>query len=239
MSPIRPGSDRSFALPHSQVAPIVDEPEDTMPTGEEVDRSAEGRIQTTRVIGRPPSEREVREHNRLHMPYRSWCPICISAKGTDVGHKSQSGRAGECEERREVSLDYCFLKDAVGGPTATVLVGRDRQSGLYVGHVVPSKGAATEWIAAQVERDLRKMGYFGSVVLKSDHEPAILDLLSDVARRRGSVRTVLESAPRGDSQGNGHAERAVRSVEEMVRLQKLALEGRIGAKVGVDHKVFA
>jgi hypothetical protein len=42
----------------------------------------------------------------------------------------------------------------------------------------------------------------------------------------------------GDSNANGVAERAVQSVEEMVRVLKLALEGRVKSKVSVTHKVF-
>ena len=50
---------------------------------------------------------------------------------------------------------------------------------------------------------------------------------------------MILQAPRGDSKGNGHAERAVRSIEEAIRLQKLALEGRLKEKLLVSHPVFA
>ena len=43
----------------------------------------------------------------------------------------------------------------------------------------------------------------------------------------------------GDSQGNGVAERAVQSVEEMVRVHKLALENRLQHRLGVRHGAFA
>ena len=114
---------------------------------------------------------------------------------------------------------------------------RLRRCGQII-HVVLLNGTSTERIADQRERDLRKMGYYGLVVIKTDQEPALLDLAREVAQRRGNSRTVLESAPRGDSQGNGHAERAVKSVEEVVRLQKLALEDRLGEKLPVSHKAF-
>ena len=47
--------------------------------------------------------------------------------------------------------------------------------------------------------------------------------LKEVADLR-EAPTVIEHAPVGDSQANGAAERAVRSAEEIIRVNKLALE---------------
>ena len=58
----------------------------------------------------------------------------------------------------------------------------------------------------------------------TDGEPAILDLMGEVARLRGDLPTVLEHGAPGDSQSNGFVERAIRSVEDMIRTHKLALE---------------
>ena len=33
-----------------------------------------------------PTEREVEDHERFHIPYRNWCPICVQAKGRDTNH---------------------------------------------------------------------------------------------------------------------------------------------------------
>ena len=212
--------------------------QDTEPTGEDDEGTEERAEFKPRALGKSPSRAEILEHNRLHMPFRSWCPVCISAKAPDLPHGRRRVGPDEASVRDEVSVDYCFLKDTVGGPTVTVLAGRDRRSGLYVGHAVPFKGCGVEWVSEQLERDLRKMGYYGSVVLKSDQEPALVDLIRDVAKRRGDARTIVETAPRSDSQGNGHAERAVRSIEENVRLQKLALEERLGEKLPITHRAF-
>ena len=60
------------------------------------------------------------------------------------------------------------------------------------------KGAGVEWIAKQMLRDVRKCGYHGRVVFRTDGELAILDLMGEVARLRGDLRTVLEhGAPLG------------------------------------------
>ena len=64
-------------------------------------------------------------------------------------------------------------------------------------------------------------------------------MLRAVAESRGEARTLLEMAPRGDSRGNGHAERAVRTVEENVRLQLAAFEQRTNIKMSVTDRMFA
>ena len=100
--------------------------------------------------------------------------------------------------------------------------------GMYIAHAVPFKGAGVDWLAGQLCRDIKKCGYHGRVVLRGDQERSLQDLFGEVARARGDVPTVVEGTPVGESASNGFAERAVRSVEEMVRTHKLALEAKLG-----------
>ena len=52
---------------------------------------------------------------------------------------------------------------------------------------------------------------------------ALQDLIGDVARLRGDMHRVLEANRVGDSQSNGLIERALRSVEEMIRARAMVL----------------
>ena len=81
------------------------------------------------------------------------------------------------------------------------------------------------------------MGPSHKVLLRSDGEAAIVDLLNRVGDMR-SAETLLEGSPAGDSRANGLAERAIQSVEKQIRVLKLALERNVGAKVGVEHPCF-
>ena len=127
--------------------------------------------------------------------------------------------------KNEIAADYCFLREVSGGPSQPVLVVRDRRTGMFFAHAVPYKGAGIEWVAQQMARDISKCGCHGRVVLRSDQESALQDLMGKV---RGDLPTVLEASPVGDNQSNGFVERAVRSIEEMVRTHKIALEAKIG-----------
>ena len=84
-------------------------------------------------------------------------------------------------------------------------------------------------------RDLRRMGHHGKIVVKTDQESAIIDLLRTVAKERGEARTVFETAARSDSKGNGEAEKAVQSIEEMLRTLMVDLEERCGEPLSVTE----
>ena len=76
-------------------------------------------------------------------------------------------------------------------------------------------------------------------MVKSDQEPAIVDLMRSLAKRRTSGATVLEQSKAYESKSNGRAENAVRRVEEQVRTMKMALEASIREELDVHHPVFA
>ena len=140
------------------------------------------------------------------------------------------GEANEpLSDCKEVHLDCCFLRNEAGGEYAATLVLKNRRSRILAAHVVPNQGASAKWIVKQVVRDLEKMGHISSVQinLRSDQEPAIIDLLRHVAMMRPGV-TLIENPRSRDSQSNGFIERGIQSIEGAVRLLKFDIEERIG-----------
>ena len=111
-------------------------------------------------------------------------------------------------------------------------------SQFLAGHVVDSKGASAEHIVQQVLKDLRKMGHYGDIKVRMDQESSLSDLFRAVARQRGSSRTVITHAARSDSKGNGQAEKAVQSIEEMLRTLFIDLEQRCGEELSVHDNYF-
>ena len=72
------------------------------------------------------------------------------------------------------------------------------------------KGGGVHWLVEQLLRDSRNMGAHGKVILNSDQENSILDVLSDVCKQRrkdnDSAVALVESSPKGESQSSGIAE---------------------------------
>ena len=54
----------------------------------------------------------------------------------------------------------------------------------------------------------------------------------------GTLGTLLEHSLAGESQASSRAERAVRTFEELLTVQKLALETKIGEMISAQHSVF-
>ena len=119
-----------------------------------------------------------------------------------------------------------------------VMVGREKRTKMIIAHVVPLKGGGVDWLVGQLLRDLRKMGAHGKVILKSDRENAILDVLNDVCKQRrkenDSAVTIVESSPKGESQSNGIAERAAQDLEG-VRTHNLDLEAKLKTTLRIGH----
>ena len=93
------------------------------------------------------------------------------------------------------------------------------------------------------------------IVLKSDQENSILDVLNIVASRKSASskvepvdeedlapsqsqgRSIPESSPVGSSGSNGFIERGIQDVEGQARTIKLAFESHTGANVPSDHNI--
>ena len=112
------------------------------------------------------------------------------------------------------SIDYAFMIDTgdlctreemerVGWDKTrdTVLVSEDLATGGIRAPLVSAKGSGDPWIAGKIKDDIEEFGYGGAPVrIKSDQEPAIVDVQRAVIAKRGNAPTVPVKSPVGDSQ---------------------------------------
>jgi len=77
------------------------------------------------------------------------------------------------------------------------------------------------------------MGHYARLRVNMDQESSLTDLFKTVARERGDARTVITHAARSDSKGNGQAEKAVQSIEEIMRTLLIHIEQRCVEKLSV------
>ena len=78
-------------------------------------------------------------------------------------------------------------------------------------YALRSKSVAGDpWVADQIVDDLNTIGLAKDrIIVKSDQEASIVELQSEIARRRTVVDTSLENSKVGDSNSNGKVERAI------------------------------
>ena len=121
---------------------------------------------------RTPTELEKQDHyNSGHARYRNWCPHCVAAKGQGQPHKTSG--VDNPGELPELGFDYFYLGDrqSTGLPN---IAAKDNVTGCSARSTVENKGRNT-YAKAYLVGWIRGLGY-KRVVIRSDNEPAILDL---------------------------------------------------------------
>ena len=90
----------------------------------------------------------------------------------------------------------------------TMLVSEDLATGGIRAHLVSEEGNGDPWTAGKIKDDIEEFGYGGACVrIKSDQEPAIVDVQRAVIAQRGNAPTTPVNSPVGDSQSNTSGKR--------------------------------
>ena len=81
-------------------------------------------------------------------------------------------------------------------------------------YAVASKGASEQWMVEQVLEDLETIGLKNQrIVLKSDQEPSIVEVLREVQKGRESeYGSAMDNSRVGDSDSNGTIENSIAAV---------------------------
>ena len=130
--------------------PVSAQSEDPQPGGaddgethqveDEFEQVSRGRYQKppVRVARNPgdPTDKEVEEHNVTHLPHRSWCPVCVKARGKEEAHK----KVREQGDVPTVSMDYkSFGEASTEEDKVTMIVVKDETTGCVAAHVCEKK----------------------------------------------------------------------------------------------------
>ena len=181
-----------------------------------------------------PTAREIMEHDATHIPAKTWCPACVEGKLANAPHRKRTTDGDKTVP--EVGLDYAFLREANSEESLTILVMKDRDSKMIFADAVEMKGRGLDGTVQRVVENLARLGH-KKVILRSDQEPAIIDLIAGVIAARDDP-TIPRNSPVGESQSNGLVERAVRSSKDQIRILRLALQKRVGCRIPPKHDLM-
>ena len=139
----------------------------------------------------------------------------------------------------EYCFDYCFPGNELGYKWS-VLVGRERNSGMQFATAVPTKGSSGKFSVDKVLEYIEEAGDSNnSIIVKNDQEPSMQYFIKDLVESRPDNKTVLEESPVKSSGSNGVAERGVQGIEGHIRALYLALQHRLQTKVDCRERIIA
>ena len=145
------------------------------------DSNMEARPATTLQSPTTPSPQEVGQRNLTHMPYRSWCPVCVQSKGRSGQHRRHQ------HQHSTIQLDYCFMHNP--HTTATVLTKKPKNitiltmvetiTGLCSAVITPRKGPTRHQIQ-HLKLFVMEHGFANSII-QTNGENAITELAQQAA----------------------------------------------------------
>ena len=181
-----------------------------------------------------------------HIPYRSWCDVCVRARGRKRPHfRNDKSADSTVEDVARISLDYYFMndRDRQEGPNPILIVLHESTGEKYsraVGMKGVENDGEVDWLVKDMCEELRAWGHPGRdgnrVFLKCNGQPAMQSLKTAIGRFHGGV-LIPEVSARGESQSNGAVERAAQVVAELVRVLKEQLEQNATVQVGLTDTI--
>eukprot|EP00971_Amphidinium_carterae_P136479 2704191-Amphidinium_carterae.3 len=153
-----------------------------------------------------PTAAEIEQHDSSHeaqghIPYRRWCPQCVSGRGVGRWPTAQ--------------------KTLIAREQATIVIKSQWSSTGAV--ALPGKGGDAHATSSVVEF-LQLLGH-RRLVLQSDGEPAILALKKQVRAAAADIEIIPQESPPGDHNAAGVAENnGVKRVKGLARKTFIYLE---------------
>ena len=189
------------------------------------DSNMEARPATTLRSPTTPSPQEVAQHNLTHMPYRSWCPICVQSKGRSGQH-----RRHQCQHST-IQLDYCFMHNP--HTTTAVLTEKPKNiviltmvetiTGLCNAVITPRKGPTRHQIQ-HLKRFVMEHGFANSII-QTDGENAITELAQQAAQQLGLP---TRQSPTYDHRSQGAVERFHQTLFAQLRATRFQWASHLG-----------
>ena len=209
-----------FAKPEEEISDPLPVPE----AGEDIVARAPKTLRAPRA----PTEQEREEHNLTHLPFRSWCHICVQAK-------SRQNHSKKLRMKQPVlQRDYSFMSDKGSDTQVTLLNARDVITGMSTSVVVPNKGHSV-YAEAELRRFVLDIGRtFG--ILQCDPEPALKAVGESVTSEVGGLSLRNSSVEWLQAQGGvGQAQALLYS---QVRALRLDFAERYDCEVPVTSPLF-
>ena len=152
-----------------------------------------------------PTANEIQIHNLTHLPFRSWCEVCVQARGKSDHHRKATKPHGPT-----IQVDFSFLGTSEDEKVLPVLVAIDIQTGLTTACLSPTKGKV-KYLAFELKMFCIESGRtYGTI--QSDNETTIKAIAQRAIKDLNGMAP--RTTPKHDSQSNAFVERAHQSIRD-------------------------
>jgi len=215
--------------------------------GEAEEEEEEGRVALGKKSPKDPTQRQREEHERTHLPYRSWCEDCVRSRARNAPHHKKAAE-DPFEEIKvpRVHMDYFFMsREDEAASSNPMLVVLDERSGSRYARLVGRKGLGSDgemdWLVEDLLITLKGWGHAGGsaghVIMKSDGEPAILAVKNAVMQRLGGI-CIPEQPARGEKAENGRIEEAGKTIRQLFCTFLYRMERGVDDKIPLDASII-
>ena len=182
-----------------------------------------------------PTRQERLEHELTHLPYRSWCPICVKSKGRTNNHPKQASK------QPVIQVDFTYMKAFGDKQVLPVLTAIDVESGMAMAVLVQDKNQQQQDLTRCLQTFMfecgRAQATLSTTTLQSDQEEYIQNLLKTVAQKLGNNVNIRQS-PAYSSQSQGSIERFHRTLMGQVRALVQQVTTSYNLTLSVQHPVM-
>ena len=182
-----------------------------------------------------PGEEEQARHAVTHLPFQSWCSICVKAKSREDKSSQSTDFDKEDTGIPSIQMDWSFLgKDC---PALCMLDTRTRFCNVFP---TTTKGAYRQAAEAAVRFSL-DLGYLQDVNFIMDSEPAtlsLLDLVLEIRRSMGYPGTKIMGKPYHKGR-TARVERQIQTMKHQAMALVMHVEEAIGMTLEETHVLRA
>jgi len=187
-----------------------------------------------------------KEHNKTHIPYRSWCKFCVRARSRNKAHKK--GKIDKDDELKvpRISMDYFFMsmEDEVASENPCIIMVNeetDEKFARAVGQKGVGEHGEVDWVIRDISEELKSWGHHGGdngkLIVKTDTESPIKAFRTKLFKYHGG-RMIPEDPAKGESASNGKIEEAGKTVREFVKLMKLQIEEEAKCELNENDEIM-
>ena len=168
-------------------------------------------------------------HNATHVPFRDWCPICVTSRGRRSSPHRRVVVNKTADTLPKFQTDYMFIRTVAESKTQPCITFVGTRSGVVISIMCAWKGGYED-LAKENLRHFEAYGFLNPIIIQCDKEMSIIDVCRKVARER-NARTVLRFAPKTSHQSDGFVEAVHGHMQGLARCWRTQIETDAGIQL--------